>query len=230
MSIGTRSLLFGVHQFAIHPVIVFIAWTKLYGFPYDPRLWVCFLVHDWGYFGKKDMDGQVGETHPTVGAAIVSYLFDWPRDSEYQGEPICHCGERCSTHGYWTGHSPVEMEQPPEPNRRWYNFVLFHSRFMAKKHHARYSRLCVADKYSVVVTPDWLYLVLGNLSGEIHEYMIGKQGRTPAVDGDKRCWHQDIKKYLAAWVEEHKDGKFDEWTGKFDRPEDLDLWTSKTKS
>jgi len=222
VSIGTRSLLFGVHQFAIHPIIVFIAWWKLYGFPFDPRLWVCFVVHDWGYWGKQDMDGPVGEAHPTVGARIAGFLFDWPREIPDDGS-VCHCGELCETHGYWSGHTASPMDQGPMPNRRWHNFVLFHSRFMAKKHKARHSKLCVADKYSVVVTPDWLYLVLGNLSGEIHEYMIGKEGRTPAIDGDQRRWHQDIKKYLDAWVEQHKDGKFDEWTGKLSRPEQLNL-------
>lgn len=82
MKIGTRSLLFGVHQFAIHPLMVAYAWTILYGLPLDPRLWVAFVVHDWGYWGKEHMDDEKGETHPELGAAIMSKLFgpawgDW---------------------------------------------------------------------------------------------------------------------------------------------------------
>jgi hypothetical protein len=50
MKIGTRSLLFGAHQFLLHPLCVAIAWTMLYGFPTDPRLWMAFLIHDAGYY------------------------------------------------------------------------------------------------------------------------------------------------------------------------------------
>jgi hypothetical protein len=75
MTLGTRSLLFGVHQFLIHPWFVAAAWWQLYGFPWDPRLWVAFLVHDWGYWGSPNMDGPEGEAHPFLGAAIMGLLF-----------------------------------------------------------------------------------------------------------------------------------------------------------
>ncbi len=68
MKVGTKSLLFGAHQFILHPVLVAFAWYRLYGFPFDPRLWIAFIVYDWGYWGKADMDGAEGETH-------VFYLF-----------------------------------------------------------------------------------------------------------------------------------------------------------
>lgn len=79
MNIGTRSLLFGIHQVFIHPWFVAYAWWKLYGFPSDPRLWVAFFIHDLGYWGKPNMDGPEGETHPELGAAIMGKLFgqDW---------------------------------------------------------------------------------------------------------------------------------------------------------
>jgi hypothetical protein len=67
--------LFGGHQFLIHPIALAVAWTKLYGFPYDPRLWVSFFVHDLGYIGKPNMDGDEGEMHPEFGAAIMRRLF-----------------------------------------------------------------------------------------------------------------------------------------------------------
>ena len=75
MRLGTKSLLFGGHQVLIHPWFVAAAWTQLYGFPWDPRLWVAFVVHDWGYWGKPNMDGPEGETHPKVGAWIMGRLF-----------------------------------------------------------------------------------------------------------------------------------------------------------
>lgn len=71
MNIGTKSLLFGAHQFIIHPLFVFAAWWKLYGFPYDPRLWIAFIVHDWGYWGSPNMDGPEGERHTELGSKIL---------------------------------------------------------------------------------------------------------------------------------------------------------------
>jgi hypothetical protein len=75
MTIGTRSLLFGVHQFAMHPWFVAWAWWKLYGFPFDPRLWIAFVIHDWGYWGKPNMDGPEGELHPWFAANVMRFLF-----------------------------------------------------------------------------------------------------------------------------------------------------------
>jgi len=76
MKIGTRSVLFGAHCFFIHPWFVAAAWWKLFGFPWDPRLWVAFAVHDIGYWGKPNMDGEEGEMHPMTGAKIMGWLFD----------------------------------------------------------------------------------------------------------------------------------------------------------
>lgn len=75
MKIGTKSLLFGAHQVLIHPLFVFRAWLRLYGLPWHPALWLCFLVHDWGYFGAEAMDSQGGEEHPELGANIVRFFF-----------------------------------------------------------------------------------------------------------------------------------------------------------
>ena len=75
MNIGTKSILFGVHQFIWHPLFVAAAWYKLYGFPYDIRLWFAFVMHDWGYWGKPNMDGAEGETHPETGGRLMTKLF-----------------------------------------------------------------------------------------------------------------------------------------------------------
>src|SRR5271169_964683 len=76
MRIGTKSVLFGAHCFFLHPWFVAAAWWKLNGFPWDPRLWVAFFVHDIGYLGKANMDGTEGESHPEVGARIMHWWFD----------------------------------------------------------------------------------------------------------------------------------------------------------
>ena len=49
MRVGTKSVLFGVHALWIHPFFVAWAWWKLFGFPWDLKLWFAFLLHDAGY-------------------------------------------------------------------------------------------------------------------------------------------------------------------------------------
>jgi hypothetical protein len=75
MNIGTRSVLYGAHCAVIHPWFLAAAWWKLYGFPWDVRLWAAFWLHDIGYFSKRDMDGSEGETHVELGARVMSLLF-----------------------------------------------------------------------------------------------------------------------------------------------------------
>lgn len=85
MKIGTRSLLFGSHQFIIHPLFVYIAWRRLYGRLPRPKLALLFAfwVHDWGYWGKGSMDGEDGLRHPEAGALLVSRYFDVPYGSAW---------------------------------------------------------------------------------------------------------------------------------------------------
>ena len=75
MTIGTKSVLFGAHQFLLHPIMVAIAWARLFGPPLDPRLWFAFFLHDIGYIGCTDMDGASGERHPERGARLMRALF-----------------------------------------------------------------------------------------------------------------------------------------------------------
>jgi hypothetical protein len=186
LPVGTRSLLFGVHQVLIHPWFVALAWWRLYGFPWDPRLWVAFFVHDLGYWGKRDMDGLEGETHVELGARIMGRLFD--RDAFGAGDATRY---------------------------RWHDFSLYHSRFYAKKAGAPFSRLCVADKLSICLTPEWLYLSLARLSGEIHEYMSRvdtKYSRMGIDRSDYVKWRRSMCEYIERWCEAHKNGGEDTWT------------------
>lgn len=149
MKLGTKSILFGAHQFILHPIFVAIAYIRLYGFTFDPRIWIAFLVHDWGYWGKSDMDGESGKTHPELGARIMHELFD---------EMIY------SVESPWAGCTTVS-------DTHWGNFTLYHSRFYATRDGVNPSKLCYADKLAFGVSPMWLYLLCVNLTGEIHEYM-----------------------------------------------------------
>jgi len=192
MKVGTKSVLFGAHCFIIHPIFVFAAWWKLFGFPWDPRLWLAFIVHDLGYWGKPNMDGPEGETHVELGANIMFWLCEVPR----------------------TIFKDIN-KLPDEELFKWYNFSLYHSRYYAKKNEALPSKLCFADKLSFALTPRWLYLPMVNATGEIHEYLKNaKKAETKhwkPVEGQK-VWHAQLCEYMIKWVEEHKDGSIDTWT------------------
>jgi hypothetical protein len=183
LKIGTKSVLIGAHCFVLHPWFVAAAWWKLFGFPFDPRLWVAFAVHDLGYIGKPNMDGPEGETHVELGARIMEFFF----------------------------------------GRKWGDFSRYHSRFYAKRDGVTPSRLCIADKLAIAMTPAWLYLPMVRATGEIHEYMALAKKRNLAGEGnkyvhmnlrtsDQREWYADVQRYVFRWVQEHKDGREDTWT------------------
>jgi hypothetical protein len=81
MKTGTKSILFGVHQFLIHPVTVFLAWVWLYRKLPNWRECVCILIHDWGYVGYDQMDSKGGEKHPEYAAGIA---YQWLGDYYYR--------------------------------------------------------------------------------------------------------------------------------------------------
>lgn len=75
MRVGTKSVIFGVHQFIIHPILVAKAWRLLYEVSPSIREWACIVTHDLGYLGCRDMDGEDGVLHPFLGAWIMAALF-----------------------------------------------------------------------------------------------------------------------------------------------------------
>ena len=151
MKTGTKSVLFGVHQFVLHPIIV--AWSWLIIYRKWPKLyeWAAIITHDLGYWGMPNMDGSEGESHPEIMA------------------------------GWWRKFFGAFGEKVARE-------ILGHSRFHAQKHDLPLSKLFKPDKLSTALYPRWLYLLLGNLSGEIDEYMglcndgkytdIAKAGKT----------------------------------------------------
>lgn len=189
MNVGTRSVLYGAHCFFLHPWFVAWAWWKLYGFPWDPRLWIAFFVHDLGYLGKPNMDGEEGERHPEFGARIMSIF-----------------------------------------GKEWHDLALYHSRYYAKKHGAHFSRLCVADKLAIALTPGWLYLPMVHWSGEISEYLdMAESGRPESRWQAKpgrtaRTWYADLREYMLAWVEEHRDGREDTWSNPDRHASESGVW------
>ena len=187
MKVGTKSLLFGVHQVIIHPIMVFIAWCKLFGFPKDPRLWVAFFVHDLGYWGKPNMDGKEGETHVELGARIMHKLFD-PLKIKQRGYP-----------GYYG--IPITRIY----DNYWYNFTLYHSRFYAKTNNAPISKLSIADKYAFCVCPKWIYLPMARWSGEIYEYMDENKNRSGHSYKGEDDWFEHVRVFMENWVKDEMD-------------------------
>lgn len=76
--LGTRSVLYGVHAFWFHPVVVGLAWRRVYGTRPTFYEWVCIFCHDtFGYWGCPNMDGPEGKRHPELGAAIARRIVNW---------------------------------------------------------------------------------------------------------------------------------------------------------
>lgn len=197
MKIGTRSVLYGAHCFFLHPFFVAAAWVKLYGWPWDPRIWIAFFVHDIGYWGKPDMDGVEGEKHVELGAKIMHW-FDGYEETRIINQ----------VNGHVVGDGWIK-------STKWRDFSMFHSRYYAKKHGAAPSKLCFADKLAFSLTPRWLYLPMVRATGEINEYMKNaasrkEKGWIPVYD--QYQWHSQLKSYMIQWVAEHKDGREDTWT------------------
>ncbi len=233
MKVGTKSVLFGAHQFILRPLFVAAAWWKLYGFPWDPRLWVAFFVHDLGYWGKPNMDGPEGERHVEFGARVMRFLFDWYTRCHHERFSRCSfhfipsLDASCFTLDAYPNLSLqltcfrrrftwlVEWDHMHRVQSQWYCLCLYHSRFRAMQDGWPVSRLCCADKFSVCLEPAWLYLPRVRLSGEIHEYMklaVEKYSTMNLRTTSQSKWFADVQRYLRGWVAEHKDGRPDTWT------------------
>lgn len=163
MRVGTKSLLFGVHSLLWHPIMVLIAWYKLYGLPSWKEV-ICIIIHDWGYWGKPNMDGREGQQHPIIGADFAMILF----------------GDE-----YW-------------------KLCILHSRHYAKNMSLPPSRLCWADKLSILYEPKRFYLFRARLSGELEEYrsMSHKNGELLSTASDEE-WFSWIQTWFASEAISH---------------------------
>ena len=169
MKTGTKSILFGVHQFFWHPVTVWIAWVWLYRKLPTFKESVCIVIHDWGYWGKANMDDEEGEKHPELGAKIAGWMFDYPLPA-----------------APW-----IRMTE-------YYDLCLLHSRHYARNAGKESSRLCWADKLSIIFEPWWLYLPRAWASGELSEYrnMAAKAGFI-SLSVSHREWYRWIQDRLS---------------------------------
>lgn len=153
MRVGTKSVLFGVHAFWIHPILVGLSWQKIYKvWPGWPE-WVAIFLHD-NYWGLPNIDGVEGKQHPARNAKLAQ----------------------------WLGGRYAE------------ELVRFHSRAFASAAERNPSSLCAPDKYSILLEPEWFYLLRARLSGEIKEF-VNNAIETEAlpVGSADREWLQQYK-------------------------------------
>lgn len=160
MKIGTKTLLYGYHAAWLHPFFVAEGWRRLYGFPWDPRLWAAFFVHDLGYWGRPNMDGPEGKAHPFLGAWLMCLLFD-------------------------KGHLEGKWYHCLAGN--WYWMSLLHSRDMAKTFGREPSMLCWADKLAFRLYPRWLLMTMYWLTGEGEDY-YNNPWAMENISADKRTF------------------------------------------
>lgn len=51
---------------------------NIYASILNPKVWVAFFVHDLGYWGKPNMDGEEGERHPEWACGFMNEWFGEP--------------------------------------------------------------------------------------------------------------------------------------------------------
>lgn len=169
MKSGTKTILFGTHQFFIHPIFVFMAWLILYKRLPNRYEFLAILTHDLGYWGLPNIDGEEGEEHPAI---VYDFWMNFLRPKN----------------GLTATWRAIISEE-----------VIGHSRFYSNKTDFPLSKLFYADKLSVTLYPSWFYLLLANLSGEIKEYMkLSDNGKYDWKDhqGSQIRWWLETKSVL----------------------------------
>lgn len=82
--VGTLSLLIGAH-WPPHIAMVILAWRWLYGTWPTWREAIAICLHDVGYWGCEQMDGEDGTRHPELGARIARRLLGEGYDDLIRG-------------------------------------------------------------------------------------------------------------------------------------------------
>lgn len=180
---GTRSVLFGVHQFLWHPLTVVYAWRKIYG--RWPNLYelIAIAFHDIGYLGKTAMDSSYGQTHPELGARIARRL--------------------AYTLARLRGEDDINAWLISE----WvWELTLYHSTHYATKCCAPVSKLYLPDKACVLYEPMWFYLLRAWSSGELREYVANdnnKRWRAGLPEQTSREWLVGYRTRIREKVDDH---------------------------
>lgn len=174
MKRGTKSILFGVHQFLWHPFTVWRAWRYLYKENPGWVYWICIFVHDLGYWGKPDMDGVDGRTHPEGGAKIAQWIVYWANRLRGESKRDCQLFAE-------TAH----------------DICLCHSTHYAQLKGLSVSTLYLPDKVCILFDPPWFYKLRAWLSGELAEYVDRENHARWVFGQDKLTSDQWLMGYRA---------------------------------
>ena len=184
MTVGTKSVLFGAHCFLIHGFFVARGWWTLWGFPWDPRLWTAFFVHDLGYLGCGDMDGSQGEEHVHLGAKIMGLLF---------GDSWAIFTLRHSR--YWAKKHGVGVSKLCYADKLAFAITpgwLYLPMACATGELAEYMEKSRNRQAGVAA--------------------FTEMERTQLESSVPACWLEGLQSYTKRWVEEHQGGGADTWT------------------
>jgi hypothetical protein len=187
VNVGTKSVIFGAHQFIIHPLFVALAWTRLYGLPLDPRLWVAFFVHDLGYFGLPNMDGAEGERHVEWGATLMARWFG----AEWGAFTLYHSRFYAKRDGAPYSRLCVadKLSVALEP---WWLYL---------------PRVLLSGEIH-----EYMALAGGRNNSKYRGEPNSKYESAQLETGTIRGWHRTMTSYLRRWAYAHRDGRDDTWT------------------
>jgi len=183
MKVGTKSVIFGAHSFLIHPFFVAAAWWKLYGFPWDPRLWAAFFFHDIGYLGKPNMDSIEGERHVLLGGRIMG----WVCGAKWRDFMLCH-----------SRHWAKRLSKP-------YSKLCVADK-LAFVMTPAWLYLPMARASGELA--EYMHVASARQSGgQFSNFELSLlKCRNPEV------WLEGLKSYTRRWIEKHRDGCADHWT------------------
>lgn len=184
MTVGTRSVLFGAHAFWLHPAFTALAWIRLYGFPWNARLWIAFAVHDLGYIGKNSMDDLEGERHVELGATIMRSVCGdaW--------------GDFTAAHSrYWAKRNGRQVSRLCVADKL--AFVLTPA------------WIYVPMARATGELDEYMMRARERQVGSAH---FTEEESRRLQSSDAREWLKGLKSYTRRWIAQHRSGREDTWT------------------
>lgn len=244
MKIGTKSVLYGAHCFLFHWIFVAMGWWKLYGLrrveigkkvvhaegiPHgiglhvyasilNYKLWVAFFVHDLGYIGKSDMDGETeGETHPEWACQKMNQWFGAPwgqfvlthsrfyaKKMKLPVSPLCYADKLAITmQPAWLYLPSVRLTGEIKEYMKMAR-VNSNGKVLALQCPA-----CKSENVRDIVAYDTPALECVDCK---HWGTLDWGFRQPTLRESEERWYSEMQAYVVKWVDEHKDGKDDTWT------------------
>jgi len=176
-------VLFGVHAVWIHPFFVAWGWWKLFGFPWDLKLWLAFALHDVGYIFCPNMDGSEGEEHVVLGGLIMGWLFG----PEWRDFTLCHSRHWAKRVGKRYSRLCLADKLAFVLTPAWLYLPM-----------ARMSG--ELQEYMRVASGRQL---CGGIT-DFEQSLLDSR--------DPRVWLEGLKIYTRRWVEQHRNGIRDHWT------------------